>query len=421
MRTVFTLLTLILVAANASGQARLDWEVDENFGDNMTLARAVVLSTKTTVVVGNAGAADGGLDFIVQALGRSAGKPRWTDRVASCCTESKVVVTSLDGVVFVAGYVAGSAPSSTDVVVRAYWAATGALLWESSWGTGHDNLPQAIVASPKGVVVVGYGGNTPGSPLDFIVRVYDRADGTLLWADSQNRNNADTTAWAAAVHGKRVFVAGTTTTATGRNLLVRAYDISSGDLDWELVRVATTPVQLSADQGHVFLAGLSDTHPYLAIYEPRSGSVLWEDEPPVNGIFRDVAVKHHRVVAVGSAGSGLLVRAYDESTGSLQWEDRPPVMAGDQESGNAIALNDAVVYICGSAGKDFQGSDLLVRAYHGATGQLIWDDRSHPSIVSAAVDLALGRNRLFVVGYTSGTGSDLVIRAYDIRRDGITP
>jgi hypothetical protein len=79
------------------------------------------------------------------------------------------------------------------------------------------------------------------------------------------------------------------------------------------------------------------------------------------------------------------------------------------------------VYISGSSGVDFEDFDILVRAYDGVDGRVIWDDRSHSSFNSAAVDLALGKKRLFVVGYSIAPSPELVIRAYDIRGDEIQP
>jgi hypothetical protein len=50
-------------------------------------------------------------------------------------------------------------------------------------------------------------------------------------------------------------------------------------------------------------------------------------------------------------------------------------------------------------------------------------DRSHPSSQTVAVDLQLGKFRLFVAGYAfdGATGLDFLIRGYDIRFDVTTP
>ena len=88
-------------------------------------------------------------------------------------------------------------------------------------------------------------------------------------------------------------------------------------------------------------------------------------------------------------------------------------------TGITVGVNSTAVYVGGNSGQDFVYSEMLVQGYDAATGTLLWDDRSHRSDGSTtAVDMALGKNRLFVAGYTLGVGTDFVIRAYDIRNDG---
>ena len=121
------------------------------------------------------------------------------------------------------------------------------------------------------------------------------------------------------------------------------------------------------------------------------------------GLFRDVQVKGQQVVAAGSAGRGLLVRAFDVRTGIMAWQDQPAVLTGFSALASAVALNDDAVYIVGSAAQDFAYSEVMVQAYDATGGTLLWDDRSHRNSSSAAVNVALGKNRLFVAGYTMGT------------------
>jgi hypothetical protein len=104
----------------------------------------------------------------------------------------------------------------------------------------------------------------------------------------------------------------------------------------------------------------------------------------------------------------------------VEWEDRPAIIPGFFENVRAIVLNEDTVYVAGSAGEFSGDSEFLVRAYDAVDGSLLWDDRSHASTETAAVDLALGKFRLFVAGYTfdSSTNTDFLIRAYDARSDG---
>ena len=82
------------------------------------------------------------------------------------------------------------------------------------------------------------------------------------------------------------------------------------------------------------------------------------------------------------------------------------------------------MFAAGTFAKDFGNSDFTVRAYNARTGLLLWDDHSHVSPQTTAVDIALGKFRLFVAGYTTNSSNstpfsipntDFLIRAYDVR------
>ena len=114
MRTICCVVCWLLVSVQAFGQDRLLWEVQEDFSGGPDLARAITLSKRTAVIVGTAGAPDGGFDFVIQSFSKSTGAVQWTDHVPSCCGASPVVVTSLRDSVFAAGYVSGPTVGSTD-------------------------------------------------------------------------------------------------------------------------------------------------------------------------------------------------------------------------------------------------------------------------------------------------------------------
>jgi outer membrane protein assembly factor BamB len=179
MRTVCCLYCLLFLSVTASAQGPLLWEShDEVNGGG---ARRVTLTNHMAAVVGSVGTPGGGLDFVIQALRRSTGVVQWRDRVESCCGDVASFVTSVDNTIFAAGYVPGLGLGSTDIVVRAYDAPTGTLLWENIWDAGQDDLPQGIAASRTAVVVVGNGGNIPGHSLDYLVRAFFPVKGGLIW------------------------------------------------------------------------------------------------------------------------------------------------------------------------------------------------------------------------------------------------
>src|SRR5205085_11385473 len=99
---------------------------------------------------------------------------------------------------------------NADIVVNAYDAADGTLLWTDTWDAGRDDTPQAIAAGPSAVIVVGYGGNSPGHLLAFLVRAYDPETGAILWEDRVERSGLDVAARTVTMANNRVIVAGTT-------------------------------------------------------------------------------------------------------------------------------------------------------------------------------------------------------------------
>jgi outer membrane protein assembly factor BamB len=174
--------------------------------------------------------------------------------------------------------------------------------------------------------------------------------------------------------------------------------------------------------------------PYLGALSARTGASLWENtapEGPPGRAFDEIAVNGSRVVGVVSSSS-FAVHAYDVATGMLEWQALDTGIIS-----RSIGLNDDAVYIAGLVFNPAPGvlSELMVRAYAASTGELLWDDRSHPSTVSPftpnfLLDLALDKSRLYVVGYTidedhsnpnapslAPSLQDFLIRAYDVRSD----
>ena len=235
--------------------------------------------------------------------------------------------------------------------------------------------------------------------LNFVVGL-DPVSGAVLWEDQLDRSPDDSVASAVAIDRNRVFVAGATRTPSGQDLLLRAYDASSGRLTWEFAHQVAFPTALKAISGRVFLTGSASSQPYIAAFESKSGLLLWDDAPSMPGAFNEIAVKHNessRPVpgeqAFSSARTTCEMDTWHGKTKRrsfrvMERSPRPSLLAMMQ----CISLV-AVARISGT-------SEVLVRAYDRADGKLLWDDRSHRSPNSAAIDLALGKNRLFVAGYT---------------------
>ena len=429
IRRILFAMFLLSPQAHAYAQAPLLWELQEDIQGGTDMARAITLSGRSAVVVGNGGVPLEGTDesdFVIQALSRANGAVQWSDDAfLSIGAIEPLYVTSRKNRAYAVGTLREAGDVRSAFLVRAYAVPTATLLWENVWhassGVDQDH-PTGILASPTQVIVVGYGANATNDGLAALVRAYHPLTGAVLWEDRVGSTGVDFIAWTVAANREQVFIAGTVSSgggSPGGDLFVRAYDASSGDLNWEIDRPGIVPATMKLASGRLLVAGAAGSSTYLAAFAVKTGASLWDDMVPTSGSILDIAVASSRIAAAISSGTGFAVRAYSLRTGGLEWEDRPTISPGFFENVSSIALNEDTVYAAGSAGEFFGNSEFLVRAYDAVDGSLLWDDRSHASTRTAAVDLALGKFRLFVAGYTSdsSTDADFLIRAYDARVD----
>ena len=303
--------------------------------------------------------------------------------------------------------------------IRAHDVRTGAVVWQDALGAATIT---DVSAKQGMLVVVGYrfDGN-----VDVLVRAYDAATGELIWDDRFNSggNNEDR-AFAVALAGRRVFVAGETLEGgTGlRSFLLRAYNSRKGDLLWDdsSPGSSTTAFAVVSHGGIVAIAGTRNlefgANPLIRAYDARDGVLRWEHEVPggtvpTNGFFDALAVQGHRVFAAGSRG-GFLVQAYDFRSGTPLWQRQSQAAFG---VALAITASHGSVYAAGLDDRDW-----LVEAYDGTTGDIMWEDRfDNGGLFGIARDDEAGRGRLFVVGdvQTPTDFNDFLIRAYATDRD----
>jgi outer membrane protein assembly factor BamB len=419
-RLLSIFIVALMLGTKSFAQDHLSWEDQIDFSGGMDTARSVTLSGNTAVVAGVA-TVRRGLDFVVRGYDVRSGAVSWTDQTAAFSGLSTAVfVTSAGSNVFAAGYTP-STVCCTDIFVRAYDARTGDVLWDDIFDKGGDDLPQGIAASPNVVAVVGYGGNTTTPFVDFLVRAYDAATGSVLWEDQVDTGRfVDDAAWAVAIEGNRVFVAGTTSTLSGHDMILRVYEATTGALIWQLRRPGTFPMSVAASSGRVFVAGITDDLTFfLGAYSAVSGDVRWEDTTG-SGFFVDVKLQGRRVVAVGPMlGNGSLVRVYDAHTGVIDWEDSTSPPPGFSELFSAVDVSNKAVYVAGGTGADFLHSEFLVRAYDLASGALILEDRSHSSSDSLAAAIVAGKHRVVAVGWDSNVSNpfdlNFLVRDYDVK------
>jgi len=418
LRAVITPAFVVTIVANSFGQ-NIGWKERVDFTGGADSARAVVSADKITVVAGTASVAAGGQDLGVRAYDKRTGALLWVDQTpAFSGIATNVFLANAGNVVYFAGYKPGATLSTTDIFVRAYELTTGRVLWDNLFDKGRDDLPQALDANLYAVVVAGYGGNTGGSLLDYIVRAYDPLTGTILWEDRVDKTGTDDAAWAVAIEGNQVFVAGTTTVGATNDLILRAYDARSGKLKWESRRSGTFPVQIATAPGCLFVAGFSGSNAFIAAVNPKNGSLVWQDIS-MQGMFLDVTVKSNYVIAGGGNNKrGILLRVYDQVTGAVIWQDESSPRPGLAEFISAVTASDSAVYVAGVSGKDFEYSEFLVRGYNLTSGFLSFQDRTQRAPSSRASDIAVAGNFLTVVGSDSRNispaNTDWVIRTYRI-------
>lgn len=427
VKRVFFICCLVSIPVEALAQAPLLWEVQEDLQGGVDISRAIALSGKTAIVVGNGGVPLDGpdeSDLVIQALAKATGVVEWTDQtfLSVGIIEPLFVATRKNR-----AYVVGTLYEPNDVrsafLVRAYDVPTGAFLWQNVWhaGQGIDvDHPTGIFASPTVVLVVGYSENATRDGLATVVRAYDPLNGDILWEDRAGSTGVDEVGWSIAANRNRVFVAGTispTSDASLRDVFVRAYDAQSGNVVWEVTQQSVSATKLVLASGRLLVAGSSAENTYLAAFSAATGALIWQDTVPTSGFVADIAIGGSRVAAGINSGSQLIVRTYDLNTGVVEWEDRSAVQPGFFNRVSAVAINNNAVFAAGSSGQDFGNSEFLVRAFDARTGLTLWEDHSHPSPQTSAVDLALGKFRLFVAGraVSSSTSDNFLIRTYDVR------
>jgi len=138
-----------------------------------------------------------------------------------------------------------------DWLVRAYHPRTGAVLWTQTFHLAQAGLARIpdvafqVATEGEHVVVAGYGSHVPVPPRrsvlnerDWVVNTYDARAGTLLWSDVLDvAHFPDEAVGGVAIHGGQAFAYGLVTRApfvsAARDLLVRAYDLKSGQLLWQ--------------------------------------------------------------------------------------------------------------------------------------------------------------------------------------------
>jgi outer membrane protein assembly factor BamB len=282
------------------------------------------------------------------------------------------------------------------------------VVWENRGQAELEGAVLDVAAAGNVAVAVGNVCTAPAtSACNWFVRAIDTLDGTTLWEDRLNVGFFDRSQ-GVAITGNRVFASGWFQTATtGFDFVVRAYDLRSGTLLWQqrihrggFVEFA----ELIGAQGNRVYAvgrvlGASRTSDFTVMaFDARTGAPLWESV--LNTFGTDVAFsvseQGERVFAVGLAANffDLLLRAYDGLTGSVLWEHRVP--NGSQfVSNRSLAAHGGLLYVSAGIFSNAGEEDAIVHAYDQRTGALRWSQRIDAGRNDEAVTLTVHGNTVF--------------------------
>jgi outer membrane protein assembly factor BamB len=273
--------------------------------------------------------AAGHRDFLVRAYDAKNGTLLWKDQVdAAGDADRAFALAAGSGLVFAAGF-GTNAAGNQDFLLRAYQAKDGALVWEDQVDKAGFNDTALALAVGEGQVFAAGSGQSAAGNEDFLVRTYDAKSGTLLWEDQVDKAGGFDGVNAIAVERGRLFAAGFVTNAAGNfDVLIRAYDAKSGALLWEdqvdKAGSDDAALALTVREGQVFIAGFvtnaaGNNDVLIRAYDATSGALLWENQVDKAG-FDDAAVAvaagRGQVVAAGvgtnAAGNfDVLIRAYE--------------------------------------------------------------------------------------------------------------
>jgi uncharacterized membrane protein len=342
----------------------------EGHGDDV--AKAVAVKGNRVFVAGYTETSAGGNGFTVGALSAKDGSPLWGyayDREGHWDDQATAIAVQGNSV-FVAGHTSTKAGGYA-FTVAALSAKDGRYLWGDFYdreGTGFDGA-YAIAVKGNRVFVAGYTTTSAGGEA-FTVRAYSAKDGSLLWKDYYDREgNGDDLALAIAVKGNTVFVAGqTTTSAGGPAFTVRAYSANDGSLLWK------------------------------DYYDREGNGDDWATAIAVQG--NSVFVAGHTSTAAG--GGAFTVRAYSAKDGSPLWGYAYDREGNGDDAALAIAVKGSTVFVAGRTYTSAGSNAFTVGGLSAKDGSLLWgyDFDREGNGDDLALAIAVKGSTVFVAGRT---------------------
>jgi hypothetical protein len=250
-----------LIRAYHAKTGVLLWEDQTDTAGRNDVAYALAVGGGLVFAAGFGTNAAGNQDFLIRAYQATDGALVWEDQTDQAGFDETAFALAVgEGQVFAAGS-GQRAAGNEDFLVRAYDAKSGALLWEDQVDpAGGFDGANALALARGRLFAAGFVTNAAGH-FDVLIRAYEAKTGALLWADQVDHAGFDDAALALTVRGGQVFISGFGTTAAGNNdFLVRAYQAKTGALIWkDLVDKAglgDAAVALAAGAGRVVAGGV---------------------------------------------------------------------------------------------------------------------------------------------------------------------
>ena len=428
-------LILLLTSAPARSDAGdLLWEDRVDLAGGNFILTAIAAAHKRVVAVGSAVGADGNSVLAVRAYAAQTGALLWEDRLK---TGSAAV--AMNGLWVIVTGVTVDADGLRHGVVRAYVAKTGELMWQDTWPDGAE--PQALDMDVFGLGAVVSGiANDSAGPRRLLVRAYFAGNGALLWEDHPVPSGytavVRVTNRSVAVRGTKAFVGASVRGDSA--CLIRAYDILQGTVLWETIRpmfLSCTPAAVATNGKQVLVSGGAGESPdffFTQSYDAETGQFLWEDRAASGSGFTNAALavdtEGKNVFVAGwylapSSKPGLkeafVVRSYDAETGALRWVDElsDPEFFGFKllHAADLVVTRGRVIAV----GQEVTGTGAwLTRAYDAETGALLWSSAAQVAPAAAYFThqaVAVDNERIFVAGsgLNAQRNADFIVRALD--------
>ncbi len=405
------LFSTVYSAFGAGGD--LLWEKTEQLVVGEEAKAASIITVYDRVIVAGSGVTASGKAWWVRAY-TLTGALAWEHIVEK---GEAVAVDTGRNVVYATGSITNAA-GNTDLLLVAYEARTGAILWSDQVDSGGDDkgVDIGVPASGDKVAVGGQTGTA------MFVRTY-KVTGDILWTrELQGQYNIS------SVHlDDYVFVCGSVGSGPNADWFLRQYKHSTGQLRVEYVTDIAGGedhcLSTTGPGGEVWTAGFAtlptgDTDYIVRTYTTPSNSLILNDQVGTVGKDDKALALTYQRNRGGVTGfetkdndeRDVLVKVYDLVHRKLLWEDRQDPSEGGDDEGTAATVSDKRLFIGGHA-----GPHPLVMAYRWSLPKTLFWQTINSQRIGTVNSITLLGKTVFVAGSVkNASGVDQFwVAAYD--------